>query len=383
MLGKAYGRAHEFELARDTLRQALTLDAGLHVAAIELGLCYSQLGQHVEAAEVFEGLLKRGVRSLEVLFAINQLPPSLVRIDVLDQLDKLVPDPDADKAEFDNATAFIRATALDKLGRHAEAWDILVPANRKVFQHKQEELAELAERRRRCIAQLRQNPIQAKGDSKGTISLFIVGASRAGKSTMEWLVSALDGVKRGYEHAIVQIAVRRAFQRAGLLTSSRFEILPPALEPACRELYLEELERRAGPAKVFTNTSPECVFDARRIAGVFPNVRFILVKRNLDDTLLRIYMRKYASGNAYAFDLNAIREHLTWYDELIDALARTFPDISRVIRYEDMVAEPSAARRLVADLCGLSVTDVPLTSIGDDRGCAEPYRQFIAAAAKH
>jgi tetratricopeptide (TPR) repeat protein len=93
MLGKAYGRAREFELARDTLRQALTLDAGLHVAAIELGLCYSQLGKYVEAAEVFENPLKRGVRSLEVLFAINQLPPSVIRIDVLDQLDKLVPEP--------------------------------------------------------------------------------------------------------------------------------------------------------------------------------------------------------------------------------------------------------------------------------------------------
>jgi tetratricopeptide (TPR) repeat protein len=166
MLGKAYARAREFELARNTLRQALTLDAGLHVAAIELGICYSQLGQYVEAAEVFENLLKRGVRSLELLLTLNQLPPSVVRIDVLDQLHKLAPDQDADKAEFENSAAFIRATALDRLGRHAEAWDILVPANRKVFQHKQEELAELAERRRGCIAQLRQNPIQTKAMAK-------------------------------------------------------------------------------------------------------------------------------------------------------------------------------------------------------------------------
>ena len=44
-----------------------------------------------------------------------------------------------------------------------------------------------------------------------------------------------------------------------------------------------------------------------------------------------------------------------------------------------MVADPASALRVAADLCGLPMTDAPLPAIGDDRGCAEPYRQFMAA----
>lgn len=73
---------------------------------------------------------------------------------------------------------------------------------------------------------------------------------------MERLVSLLNGVKRGYENPITDNAVRRTFQTAGALTSSLYENLPASLESSCREIYLEELKRRAGSAKVFTNTHP-------------------------------------------------------------------------------------------------------------------------------
>jgi len=194
---------------------------------------------------------------------------------------------------------------------------------------------------------------------------------------MENLAARLDGVKRGYESPSVENAVRRAFQKAGLLTSGFFEFLPPPLYQSCRELYLEELVNRAGAAKVFTNTHPVRISDAALIVSVFPNVRFIFVRRDVDDTILRIYFRKYRGGNAYAYDLAAAREHVLWYHQMMQLMAAKLPD--HVRRYEDMIADPRAALRVVADLCGLPMPDGPLPAIGDDRGCAEPYREFIAA----
>ena len=96
--------------------------------------------------------------------------------------------------------------------------------------------------------------------------------------------------------------------------------------------------------------------------------------------MLRIYMRKYALGNAYGYDLPAIRDHITWYHEMIDVLAEKLPDITRVVHYEDIVADPRAALGVVAELCGIPMDHGPLPNIGDDRGCAEPYREFMAAA---
>jgi hypothetical protein len=104
------------------------------------------------------------------------------------------------------------------------------------------------------------------------------------------------------------------------------------------------------------------------------------VKRNLDDNMLRIFMREYAVGNSYSYDLKSTREHLVWYHQMIDALAEKLPTIARVIHYEDIIADPAAALRMGADLCGLTVEKGALPELGDDRNCAEPYRALIAAA---
>jgi hypothetical protein len=105
------------------------------------------------------------------------------------------------------------------------------------------------------------------------------------------------------------------------------------------------------------------------------------MKRDPEDNVLRIYLRKYRSGNAYAYDLKTARDNIVWHHRMIDLLAKKFPDFVRVVRYEDMVADPAAALRVAADLCGLAVPERLVPAVGDDRGCAQPYRQFMAAEA--
>ncbi len=173
-------------------------------------------------------------------------------------------------------------------------------------------------------------------------------------------------------------ALRRTFQTAALLVGG-FESLPARFHPLCRDFYLQEIARRAGSARVFTNTSPGRIHDAALMAAAFPNTRFILLKRHLGDNVLRIFLRRYARGNLYSYDLKAARDHVLWYHQMIDVLAQKMPHIVRVINYEDMVADPAAALRAAADLCGLQVPQRPPRSLGDDRGCAEPYREFMSA----
>lgn len=380
-LGEIYREDREFELAEKAYREALALEPSLEGAAVGLGTCCAQLGHHVEAAELFEGFIKRGTRSLDLLFALNLLPYSVVSVDVLKEVDKVVRDKDKDKADFEASVAFIRAAFLDKAGRHAEAWQHLAPACRTLF--KEEDARQLSETQHASLALLRENPIKANGGSGGggrPISLFVLGPSRSGKTSMEKLVGTLDGVKRGYENPIVENAVRRAFQSAGFLNTAHFAALPPQFYSLCRDIYLDELGRRAGSARVFTNTHPAHIHHAGHIAAAFPNVRFIFIKRNLEDNALRIYMRKYRRGNAYSYDLKSVHEYITWYNQMIDLLAERLGDRVRIIPYEEMIADPAGALRVAADLCGLPMRDGPLPALGDDRGCAEPYRQSMAAA---
>jgi len=379
-LGEIYQAEREYELAYDAYRDALSLESDLEIAAIGFSTCGMYLGRYAEAAKIFEDLIRKGKRSLAAFTALADLPPAFVQMDVISELAKLTREKGAGKAEFKDSIAVVRAAALDRAGHHQEAWEQVVPANRALHLAKQADLHDMRETERASLARVRERRIRTKRAAQEPISLFILGPSRSGKTTTETLVATLDGVKRGYENPIVENAIRRTFQSAGLLTGRLFEALPPPLDAQCSEIYAEELARRAGAAKVFTNTHPIRIHDAARMAEAFANVRFIFVKRNLEDNMLRIFMREYAVGNPYAYDLKSIREHLLWYHQMIDVLAEKLPEICRVICYEDIIADPAAALRMAADLCGLKVKEDGLPEVGDDRNCSEPYRALIAAA---
>jgi Flp pilus assembly protein TadD len=377
-LGEIYVEEREYELAREAFRQALQAEPGMEEAALGLARACMFLGENSEAAAVLEDLLKRGVRSLAVLSTLATVPPSATRRDLLSEIPKVVRRVEEDKAEFESAIAFVQAFALDRAGRHAEAWAQMLLANRPLAAKKQSELVENVARRRESLQWAQETSIAKIADDKTLpISLFILGPSRSGKTTMEALVDTLDGVKRGYENPSLENAISRTYQDAGLLTTYTLDFLPPQFYPQIRKNYTEEVRQRGGSARVFTNTHPGYIHEAARLAQTLPNVRLIFIKRNLDDVALRMFMRLYRRGNSYAYDLKSAREYIEWYDQITDLLVAKLPEIVRVVRYEDMVADPRMALRTAADLCGLPMTDKPPPALGDDRNCAAPYREFM------
>jgi Flp pilus assembly protein TadD len=382
-LGEIHRNEREYETAQQAYRQALTLDPNLESAAIGLALCLSALGQSSEAANVLKRAFALGHRSLNLLHAMATLPLNLAGIDVLGALDRLALSRNEPDAEFKNTLAFARAAALDRAGRHAETWQTLVAANRPLAAEYQAELKADIARRERALAWIRSaspKAIQPSESSEQPISLFILGPSRSGKTSLERLVTSLDGVKAGCEVPIVENAVRRTFQAAAIPTTSYLEELPPALLQSFRDNYLMDLARRAGPAQIFTNTLPGRIYDAGILAMVIPNVRFLLVKRNLDDVAWRIYMSKYVHGNSYAYDLKSIHDYLNWYNLMIDLIVEKFPRIAQVVTYDTIIDDPAATLREVAELCGLQVNDAPVPALDNDRGCAAGYRELMGHA---
>ena len=378
-LGDLYREQREYELACDVYRRALALDSSLTSAAIGLAWYYKNIGAYAEAAAIFEDLIRRGMRLLEPIRGLANLPASVVKLDLLAALENVAQEPGEDKHVFEASILFFKAVALDRAGRYSEAWKHLVQANRMVFARAQKSIPQLSELRRASLASLRAYRARsADNDGRYPISLFILGPSGCGKTSMEELADMFDAVKRGYENPIVENAVRRASQTSNLLTISLLKHLPPQLYPVYREIYLNGLAQRVGSRKVFTNTLSTCIHDAAHIASVLPNVRFVFLKRNMEDNLLRIFMRNYTSGNPYAFDLKAAREHVLWFNEMIDLITEKFPAIARVVRYEDMTNNPTGALRVIADLCGLPMPSKP-PSISGDVDCAAPYRKLIAA----
>jgi tetratricopeptide (TPR) repeat protein len=382
-LGEIYLAEMEYEYARDAFREALEIEPDFYAANTGYGWACMFLGENEEATKVFERVLDVGPQSFEAFTILATMPSSLLSIDLLDELDKYAVGP-RKGVDDPMMVTFVRAAALDKAGRHEEAWETVLPVNREMLAKMEDDVRTTRQRQANTLRLLRANSLDAAAknvDETQPVTLFVLGPSRSGKTTMEGLVSRLDGVKCGYENPCVDTAIKHTFQGAGLLTNRFFEVLPPQHYPMCKDIYLDELKRRAGSAKVFTNTHPNRINDAAPISLVFPNIRFIFVKRNTEDIALRIFMRHYQIGNAY--DMKLIYEHIAWYNDMMDLMAEKLPDAVRVIRYEDMVEDPAGALAVAAELCGLPMPDEPVPTVGDDRGCAEPYRDLIAAALRN
>jgi hypothetical protein len=67
---------------------------------------------------------------------------------------------------------------------------------------------------------------------------------------------------------------------------------------------------------------------------------------------------------------------------MADLMAEKFPNIVRMIQYEDMIADPTACLRTAAELCGLSIPNGPLPTFAGDPDCSAPYRELMMMELK-
>ena len=377
-LGLVYRQEREYERASEAFKEALKQEPNFLEASMGLVRCYISLGDDEGAAKIIRQLLKRGVRTLDLLSTITQFPAHMIDIDLTDELERIVAKNSRHKEEDQETLALIRAHAHDWAGRYEDAGRELKIANRIISEKLSEQLIGEKERQKYSLKWLEEGKSGKAVAKRGQLTtLFIFGPSRSGKTSLEKLVSTLDGVKRGFENNGPENAIKRSFQDAGLINSWSLEHLPQQFYPQFCSNFAEETNRRAGSAKVFTNTHPGYMQNVSHLARLVPNSRFMFVKRNVDDLTLRIYMRSYQSGNAYAYSLPTIRGHIAWYHKMMELMAEKFPDIVRIVNYEDMITDPNGVLKIAAGLCDIPTPRNKVLPIADDRDCAKVYQNLI------
>jgi tetratricopeptide (TPR) repeat protein len=382
MLGEIYRRTQQYELAEEALNKALAIDPRFFSATMSIGLCRIETGDAEGAARLFESLLAVDPEFSEPLFRLAGLPVR-TRVDLLKLIERYEPSLPRRSQEVRSLFYFAKAAALQRAGRFEEAWRMFETANAGMYQQMREELEQTKRYQQLFLQRL---PHFISGDSAPPVnrkiaqgvpfSLLVVGPSRSGKSTVEYLLSRAAGVIRGYENDIVETALVSACALSGLPVISS-DHLPEQLFTRFRESYLRELTLRARQAKVFVNTNPALIKDIVLMLKAVPNTRVIFVKRDLRDNAFRIFTSVYAIGNAYSYNFQVIEDYLSWYNACIDVIARSFKDAVRIVTYDDLVADTRSLYKTATELLPLDFADVEPPSIGDDRGCSAPYAQFM------
>lgn len=370
----------QYDLAIEGFRAILAMCPDDLDMAIGLGTCLRASGRFVEAAAMLDPLVGRN--RLAVLQELARLPRGVSTVDLLAEAARFPRPDDPSRHEVDTALAFVRAEALHKAGRTAEAWAAIRDANTRVLagtgfdpaRHQQDTRAAEAD----LAADLARLPV-AKPNSEVPVSLFVLGPSRSGKTTLERLLTPHPDVCAGGENICLSGAVRTSLQAAGFLPETSLSCLPTQLHDDFRRRYWRALRRRAGVAGVFVTTAPGLIHQAARVPALLPNVRFVLIGRDADDVRFRMLLKRYANGNLHASDAVAARNHIESYARLADLLAEARPGLVHRMSYEAMIADPEAARARLLGFLGLSDAGLaPAQMLPDDRGVATPYAALLA-----
>jgi len=387
-LGQIYRKEQEFDLAATSYTRALELDASQVWAAYGLGLSHYAQGRMKEAATALQRAqqLKPGIP--HVLYTLGQLPASVVDINLLGAVDLARQINTSRNDEVLRCLGLARAAALNALGRHKEAWDELVQANlRQDLQFAADwegNVRKLRQSRRQAENLAALDKKQIPISDEAPMSLFILGPSRCGKTSLERLIGTVEGVKCGYESQVLRRAIQQAFQKSELPIMERLSDLPRRFQKKFSGIYAADLRDRAGKAVAFTSTNPGSVHDVGAAALLVPNCKFIFVKRDRYDTAFRMFGKNYEKNrNRYASNLGRSLHYIDWYYELVGIWSKMLPDRTLIVDYEDMVADPAATLARVTKFCGLAMPAEPVPQPGDDRGCSAPYRALIDAAALH
>jgi tetratricopeptide (TPR) repeat protein len=380
-LGKLLLDHGELQQACIILREADKLNPADVSSACNLARCYINLGELDRAARLAETLIENGARSTEVIEIAGQLPPGSLGNQTLTKAFERLPEKSqADLVSTELALAFAKAQLLDKLARHEEAWQAFVDANSRIFSVLAVRYRIQLQLRKRSLADLKElKPISAQVKANEATPLFIIGASRSGKTVLEKLLGSIPGVTKGFENLDHYVVLSRCLHRAGYPPlSDDFDSLPKELDGSFRHLYADYLRKRLGNAQVMTNTHPGLIEDASSLGRLLPSARFIFVTRNRIDHAFRIFGSVYREGHSYAYNLGTISEYLSWYNEMVNLAHTKLPSRSLVVEYEDIVANPFSVAKEICPFLGLNLSSpVGLPEIGDDRDCSAPYQEFM------
>ena len=370
----------QYDLAVEAFRAILAICPNDLDMAIGLGSCLRASGHAAEAAALLDPLVSRN--RLVVLQELARLPYGISTVDLLAEAAKFPRPDDPSRHEVEMALAFVCAEVLHKAGRTTEACAAIRDANVRVLAGTGFDPARHRKGTRTAEVDLATDlarlPV-AEPDPAVPISLFVLGTSRSGKTTLEGLLTSHPSVYAGGENHYLSAAVSTSLQAAGFLPETNLACLPIQLQDEFRRRYWLAWRRRAGAAKVFVTTAPGFIHQAARLAAILPNVRFALIGRNADDVRFRMLLKRYANGYLYASDAVAARDHIDSYARLADLLAEARPGMVHRISYEAMIADPEAVRAGLLGFLGLSDAGLaPSPQLPDDRGAAAPYASLLA-----
>lgn len=290
-------------------------------------------------------------------------------VDALDSLFR------SDAASVENRifAGFGLGKALTDLGEHREAVATFVQAN---AMHRQRISFSID----RATAELKADltrfdnasgPLSDGGFREAT-PIFVVGLPRAGKTTVEGILSRHPDTAGAGELPTMGRLVRELVQQQ---PDASFAEIAPDRYTELGRAYMREAQSLVPSGKVLIDTMPSNYRHIGFIRLALPNARVVRCVRASADHRVAVFEKHVsARGYEYAYNMDELRAYQAAYNRMMAGWHSRFPgDIHEIDVGDLAVDRPAAARRLL-EFCGLPWND---SCLADAR--SEPqYRDWAS-----
>lgn len=187
--------------------------------------------------------------------------------------------------------------------------------------------------------------------------IFIVGMPRSGTTLLESAIAAHPDVDAAGEVPAMPYILNEFLEWTEASAWAGGSI-PDDKRDEWRDLYLRQAKRfGAKGARFFTDKQPSNVMGVGLIARLFPEARFIYLRRNPVETSFSIFRRNFTSQWSFSTRLNSIAHYYAEHCRIADHWRSTMPDRLKFVQYEDLVRQFEPTLREVVQFCGLKWDD--------------------------
>lgn len=195
----------------------------------------------------------------------------------------------------------------------------------------------------------------AKLGSQSSTPIFIIGMIRTGTTLLDQILSSHPKVKSAGEQPFWQVSAGRANRRRLSSVGNANEIKELA------DAYLEILTDAVGESHRVTDKMPTNFWHVGLMSVVFPNAKFIHLRRNPLDTCLSIYTTFLGTGTQFAYSQANIVGYYRAYLRTMEHWRTVISPAQMLeIDYEDLVTNKEIVLREVLEFCGLEWDDACL-----------------------
>jgi tetratricopeptide (TPR) repeat protein len=188
----------------------------------------------------------------------------------------------------------------------------------------------------------------ANGGSDSRLPVLVAGMPRSGTSLVEQIIAS---------HPLAFGAGELTFWTA-VVKDHEGEIRNGTLSDVVRRQvagdYLRELARHSKEARRIVDKAVDNIEYLGMIHTVFPQARFIYVRRDPIDTCLSCYFQQFSTSLSFTLDLETLAHYYRQFHRIIAHWRAVLPPaVLLEVPYEELVADQETWTRRIIDFVGL------------------------------